>query len=148
MGETTSFERSHDILIDAPAERIFDYVSNPNSWPEWLAASHSLESPDRPLAKGETFSEEWHTRKGAARLDWLVTACDRPRLWRAETAAPFTGPIVVEYRCVPEGGKTRYTRTVRNPARPKPMTDEMIARMDAEATVGLGNIKARVEGEA
>lgn len=148
MSETTEFERSHSILIAAPAERVFDYVSNPQSWPEWLAASHRLESPDRPLRKGETFGEEWHTRKGAARLDWVVTACDRPRLWRAETGAPFTGPIVVEYRCEPAGdGQTRYTRTVRNPARPKPMTEAMIARMDAEAAAGLANIRKSVEGK-
>ncbi|WBU32071.1 hypothetical protein OOZ54_11415 [Rhodopseudomonas palustris] len=42
-------------------------------------------------------------------------------------------------------GGTRFTRTLRNPARPKPPTVEMIERMSAEAELGLGNIKRIVE---
>jgi hypothetical protein len=57
-----------------------------------------------------------------------------------------TGPILVQYVCdVVEGG-TKFTRTVRNPARPKAPTAEMIARIDGEAELGLGNIKRIVEG--
>src|ERR1017187_8952550 len=42
MSQSVCFERSHEIVIDAPAGDILDYVSNPNSWPEWIAASHRL----------------------------------------------------------------------------------------------------------
>lgn len=42
-------------------------------------------------------------------------------------------------------GGTRFTRPLRNPARPKPPTAEMIERMSAEAELGLGNIKKIVE---
>jgi hypothetical protein len=42
-------------------------------------------------------------------------------------------------------GGTKFIRTMRNPARPKAPTDEMIARMDDEAALGLGNIKRNVE---
>ena len=51
MSKTVSFERSHSILIDATPEKILDYVTNPNSWPEWIAASHHIESVDRPLTR-------------------------------------------------------------------------------------------------
>lgn len=148
MPATHAFERSHDILIDAPAEAVFDYVSNPKSWPEWLVASHHIDSADRPLAAGETFHEKWHTRSGEAHLDWVVRTCERPRLWVVETGAPFLGPIIVQYTCELAGGRTRYTRTVRNPARPKPATAEMIARIDEEARVALANIKVNVERRA
>jgi uncharacterized protein YndB with AHSA1/START domain len=54
--ETFAFERSHNIVIDAPAKAVFDYVTNPQSWPEWLAASHHIDSerlnPDRPPVAG------------------------------------------------------------------------------------------------
>jgi hypothetical protein len=30
---TVAFERSHDIVIAAPAKAVFDYVTNPQSWP-------------------------------------------------------------------------------------------------------------------
>ena len=29
------FEMAHDVLIDAPAQLVLDYVSNPQSWKEW-----------------------------------------------------------------------------------------------------------------
>ena len=30
------FQHSNEIIVAAPAEAIFDYVTNPKSWPEWL----------------------------------------------------------------------------------------------------------------
>lgn len=145
---TESFECRHSIVIDAPPQAVFDYVSNPNSWPEWIAASHAMASPDRPLTQGETFREKWATRTAEVTLDWVVTTCDPHRLWVAETRTDFMGPIIVEYELVTVGDATRYTRIVRNPARPKLPTAEMIARIDEEAGIALRNIKKNVEGRA
>jgi len=148
MTETHAFRRSHDILIDAPAGVVFDYVCNPNSWPEWIAASHAMHSPDRPLRAGDTFREDWHTRTGPAVLEWLVLESDRPRRWVAETNTDFIGRIVVQYDFTEAEGGCRYTRTVINPARPKPSTEDMIRRIDEEASTSLANIKRRVEARA
>ncbi|WP_339714909.1 hypothetical protein [uncultured Sneathiella sp.] len=124
MSDTHAFERSHDILITAPAANVLDYVCNPNSWPEWLA----------------------HTRSGPAVLDWLVTECEPPHVWIGETSTDFIGTIIVRYDVAEaEEGQVRFTRTMINPARPKPPTDDQIARMDAEAEVALANIKKIVE---
>ena len=142
---TTAFECRHEILIDASPQAVFDYVTNPRSWPEWIAASHHIDSPDRPLGKGERFNEQWHTRTGGVRLDWIVTACEPPHLWIAETGADFIGPIIVRYDCEPVGQGARYVRTVRNPARPRPATPEIVARVDEEAATALANIKTQVE---
>jgi len=142
---TIEFRRSHDILIDAPPDAVLDYVGNPNSWPEWITASHEIDSPDRPLVKGDTFREQWHTRSGPAELNWRVTDCDPPHLWVGETATEFTGPIIVRYDVEPVGGQVRFTRSLINPARPKPPTAAMIERIDAEAQVCLANIKRHVE---
>ncbi|MDD9876733.1 MAG: SRPBCC family protein [Magnetovibrio sp.] len=148
MTETVHFERSHSIEIAAQAAAILDYVSNPNSWPEWIAASHAIHSPDRPLQAGDTFWEEWRTRKGGARLDWRVTERDHPHHWTAETGADFIGPIIVRYDIAELAGGCRFTRTVTNPARPKPPTAEMVERIDAEAEAALANIKRAVEAGA
>ncbi len=145
MADTISFERSHDIVIDAPPRAVLDYVSNPNSWPEWLAASHHMDAPDRPLLTGDTFREQWRTRKAPVTLDWVVTASEPGKLWVAETNTDFIGRIVARYTCEPVAGGTRYTRTIRNPARPSMPTPDMLARMDEEAAIGLANIKANVE---
>lgn len=142
---TVAFERSHDILIDASPQAVMDYVSNPNSWPQWLPSSHRIDAADRPLAAGETFHERWRTRTGEVQLDWRVTHCEPGRLWMAETDTGFIGRIVARYTFEPVGSGTRYTRTVLNPARPKAPTEDMIRRMDEEAAIGLANIKANVE---
>jgi uncharacterized protein YndB with AHSA1/START domain len=144
-GPTHPFERSHSIVIAATAEAVFDYVTNPKSWPQWLPSSHDIDCEDRPMRFGDTFHERWSTRSGPVSLDWLVIACDRPYLWIGLTHMSVTGPIVVQYVCDEVDGGTKFTRTVRNPARPKAPTAEMIARIDAEAELGLANIKRIVE---
>ena len=145
MPESFRFERAHDIVIDAPPDAVLDYVSNPNSWPEWIAASHHIDSPDRPLQVDDRFSERWHTRTGEAILNWTVVARDHPWSWTAETDTDFIGKIVVRYDIEEADGGCRFIRTVINPARPKPPTDEMVARIDEEAEISLRNIKVNVE---
>ncbi len=139
------FECSHEILIAAPAGDILDYVSNPNTWPEWIAASHHIDSPDRPLVAGDTFQERWHTRTGEALLDWVVTERVHARLWVAQTQTDFIGTIIVRYEVEPAAGGQRYRRTLINPARPKAPTADMIKRTDEEAAQCLLNIKRAVE---
>lgn len=141
-----AFQRAHSILIAATPSAVFDYITNPKSWPEWLPSSHHIDCDNRPMRYGDTFHEHWSTRSGPVNLDWVVIACEAPKLWIGLTQIAFMGPIVVQYDCVDESGKTRFTRTMRNPARPKMPTAEMIARMDEEAALGLGNIKRVVEG--
>ncbi len=146
MSETYPFERSHDILINAAPEVVLDYVSNPNSWPEWIFASHHIESENRPLVTGDTFLEKWHTKTGEAILNWKVTDWEKGKLWIGETHTPFTGTIIVRYDTEQIGDQCKYTRTLINPARPKPITDKMIAAIDEEAAVCLTNIKNNIEG--
>ncbi len=143
---TQPFARSHDISIDAEPATVLDYVSNPNTWPQWMPATHHIESPDRPLRTGDRFVEKWHTRQGEVQLDWTVVDRVEGERWEAHTETPFTGPIVCVYSVAAEGGGCRYTRSIANPARPKMPTDEMIARMDAEAAQCLNSIKANLEG--
>ena len=145
MNAAVRFERSHDILIDAAPGDILDYVSNPNSWPEWIAASHEIISPDRPLQAGDRFQERWHTRTGEVLLDWLVTLRDHPRLWEAQTHTDFIGTIIVRYEVEEAAGGCRYRRTLINPARPRAPTEDMMRRIDEEAALSLRNIRNAVE---
>jgi len=140
MAEQTTSE----IVIDAPPAAIMEVIADLASYPEWIAVSHQVECADRPLGAGETFREKWFSRE-EIELAWTVLQADRPRRWVARTQAAFLGPIEVQYDFTNEGTGTRYRRTVRNPARPKPPTEAMIARIDAEAATALANIKARVE---
>jgi uncharacterized protein YndB with AHSA1/START domain len=145
MPPTSPFEHRNHIVIAAPAEKIFDYVTNPRSWPEWLPSSHQIDCDNRPMRFGDTFHEHWSTRSGRVDLDWVVIACDRPSLWIGLTNTAFLGPIVVQYNFEAAGNGTRFIRTVRNPRRPKAPSEDQVKRMDAEAVLGLSNIKAKVE---
>jgi uncharacterized protein YndB with AHSA1/START domain len=145
MPSTFPFEHRNDIVIAAPAEKIFDYVTNPKSWPEWLPSSHHIDCENRPMRFGDIFDEHWSTRSGRVDLDWVVIACDRPSLWIGLTHTSFIGLVVVQYNFEPVGGGTRFIRTVRNPQRPKAATEDQIRSFDEEAKLGLSNIKAKVE---
>lgn len=139
------FVRRHDILIDALPEAVFDYVCNPHSWPRWLAASHEIDGPDRPLNTGETFREQWQIRRGMISLDWTVTESARPKVWACRADTEFIGPIVIRYTFANDAGRTRYTRELTNPDRPIEPTKDQLSRMDEEARIGLANIKSLVE---
>ncbi|MEC7398184.1 MAG: SRPBCC family protein, partial [Pseudomonadota bacterium] len=73
MTENYEFERSHEIFIDATPGVVLDYVSNPNSWPEWIYASHHIDSEDRPLKLGDTFRKLGNTKFGEAQLNSTST---------------------------------------------------------------------------
>ena len=152
MTETTPatqpFQRSHSITIAADPTDVFDYVTNPKSWPEWLPSSHQIDCDDRPMRFGDVFHEHWSTRSAKVELDWLVITCEQPNIWIGLTHTDFMGPIVVQYICEKVDGGTRFIRTMRNPARPKLPTPDMITRMDEEAAAGLSNIKRIVESRA
>ena len=139
------FVRKHDILIDATPEWVFDYVCNPHSWPEWLAASHKIEGPDQPLRMGQTFREEWQIRRGMIELQWTVTESKRPSAWTCQADTDFIGPIIIRYTFALEAGRTRYTRELSNPNRPSEPRKQQLKRMDEEAWIGLANIKKQVE---
>ena len=117
--KTHAFQRSLSIVIAAKPAAVFDYVTNPKSWPQWLPSSHEIDCEDRPMAFGDTFHDHWSTRTGPVDLDWLLIACDHPKLWIGLTQTPFMGPIVVQYDCIAQDGGTLFTRTLRNPAPPE-----------------------------
>jgi uncharacterized protein YndB with AHSA1/START domain len=145
---THPFQRHHSIVIAAKPAAVFDYVTNPKSWPEWLPTSHHIDCDNRPMRFGDTFHEHWSTRTAKVELDWLVIACNVPHLWIGLTQTSFMGPVVVQYDCESVDGGTQFTRTLRNPARPKPPTAEVIERMDQEARLGLEAIKRNVEARS
>ncbi len=111
---------------------------------EWIkgVAPHRQRGP--AADQGETSTRHAHPLgRGADELGGR--GCDSPKLRIVQAETAFMGPIVIQYTCEAVDGGTRFTRTTRNPARPKPPTDDQLARMDAEAATALGNIKANVE---
>jgi hypothetical protein len=142
---TVSFRRQHDVLINAPAEVIYDIVCNPNSRPRWCEASRKVEAPDRPLKRRETFREEWRTRRGIVVLNWIVLDDERPNSWTIRADTSLVGPIVIRYCLEEEDGATRCIHHVSNPQRPSEPTPDQIRRIEEDIIVGLAGLKRYVE---
>ncbi len=142
---TISFHRQHEILIDAPAETIYDVICNPNFRPLWCEASIRTEAPDRPLKRRETFREEWRRRRGIVVLKWVVLDDDRPDSWTIRADTDLLGPIVIRYCLSPEGAATRCIEHVSNPRRPSDPSPDQLKRIDEEAIAGLAGLKQLVE---
>ena len=142
---TVSFRRQNDVLINAPAEAIYDFLSNPNFRPLWREASRKVESADRSLRRGETFREEWHIRRGIVVLNWVVLDDERPNSWTIRADTDIVGPIVVRYCLEQEGDATRCIHHVTNPRRPSGPTPEQIRCIDQEIVSGLAALKHHIE---
>jgi len=142
---TVSFRRQQDVLINAPAEAIYDFLSNPNLRPLWREDSRKVEAADRSLRRGETFREEWHIRRGIVVLNWVVLDDERPNSWTIRADTDIIGPIVVRYCLEQEGDATRCIHHVTNPRRPLGPTPEQIRGIDQEIFSGLASLKHQVE---
>ena len=93
------------------------------------------------MKRGDTFRELWHTKFGEAQLNWTSTESQEARLRIGETYKPFTGKIIVRYDVESIEGRKKFTRTLINPARPKPVTEKIVQAIDTEAAESLENIK-------
>ena len=142
---TVSFRRQHDILINAPAEVIYDIVCNPNFRPRWSEASRKIQASDRPLKRGEKFREEWRTRRGIIVLNWIVLDDERPNSWTIRADTDLIGPIVIRYCFEQEDDVTRCIHHVSNPRRPSEPSEDLIRSIDEDIIAELAGLKQFVE---
>src|SRR5438132_299545 len=99
------------IVLAAPPDQVFDFVTNPSQWYRWHPATRSVRDvPPRPLGLHETMVE--HIRAGGRSFEavWTVVACERPSLWQIETATPH-GASVITYHLEPLGSGCRFERS-------------------------------------
>jgi Polyketide cyclase / dehydrase and lipid transport len=142
---TVSFRRQHDILIKAPAQVVYDIVSNPNSRPLWCEASRKIEASDRSLRRGERFREEWRARRGIIVLNWIVLDDERPNSWTIRADTDLVGPIVIRYCLEDQGDATQCIHHVSNPRRPSEPSLDQVRCIDEDIVAGLAGLKRYVE---
>jgi hypothetical protein len=101
----------HTADIACAPRQLFDFVTNASQWYRWHPATHAVRDvPARPLTVGETVVEHIKAAHRDFEARWTVTACDRPALWRIETATPL-GASVLTYRLLPTATGTHFERT-------------------------------------
>jgi uncharacterized protein YndB with AHSA1/START domain len=81
------------VEIDAPIERVFDYVTTSGNWPYWHPASQSVGgASDHSAAPGERIAEEILSSGRSWRAVWIVVERAPPHRWviRARPKAAAT----------------------------------------------------------
>lgn len=101
------------VEIAAPPEKIFDFVTTCQSWPDWHPSSMAVRGViDRSATVGDEIVED--VRLGLVRGTgaWKVLEYDRPRLW-VIASEEWRGGARIQYDLTPiEGGRTRFQRTL------------------------------------
>ena len=139
------------IEIDAPIERVWEVVMDPERLGEWVSIHRAVSDvPDGPLTRGSQFRQEMRLKRVPLKVQWEVTECEAPRLatWRGEAAAGAKARI--QYRLEDLGGSTRfdYENEFELPAGP---IGKVAGRAfnavsgDREARKTLANLKHLIE---
>jgi uncharacterized protein YndB with AHSA1/START domain len=98
------FETS--VRIERPLEEVFDYVSDPTTYPRWNSAVQSVQATSAGAdGIGATYLMERELPSGAAQNELEVVDVNRPSLFVIRTTS---GPTPFQYRYVlsDEGGAT------------------------------------------
>jgi uncharacterized protein YndB with AHSA1/START domain len=138
-------------IIARPIGDVFDYATEPDNWPKWHPASHSVSGAiDHPLAVGEEVREEFVAAGRPGSCVWLVTRHVFPRLWSIATVTPQVRAEIT-YRLKEKGGSTQFERELSY----TPLSLWLKAvdflflrqRMAAESRAALEGLKTRLEGK-
>jgi uncharacterized protein YndB with AHSA1/START domain len=98
------FEAS--VRIERPAEEVFDYVSDPTTYPRWNSAVQSVrETSPGADGVGATYSMERELPDGRAENDLEVVEVNRPSLFVIRTTSGPT-PFLYRYVLADEEGGT------------------------------------------
>jgi uncharacterized protein YndB with AHSA1/START domain len=106
-GGRTVVKNEHEVVIDCPAERVFRFVADLGTWPQWHGSGHEMEkTTPSPVGVGTTWKAtgDVQGRRIAATIE--VTEHEPNRRFGIETTA---GPIEAQqtFVCEPVAGGTR-----------------------------------------
>jgi uncharacterized protein YndB with AHSA1/START domain len=107
----TVIEIRLDLVIDAPAERVFDLLADVRNAPRWNSAAKSVVLPPGPkIGEGTTFTGRYG--KGIGRVQIRIVRFERPSriAFRAEA---WTLTNDLDATLTAEGAATRFTATAR-----------------------------------
>ena len=89
-----NFETS--VRIERPIEEVFDYLSDPGSFPHWNSAVRAVQATSVGTNEvGSTYSMKRELPSGSADNELEITGLDRPRQFSIRTTS---GPTPFHYR--------------------------------------------------
>jgi uncharacterized protein YndB with AHSA1/START domain len=102
----------HQVEISQPPERVFDYVTSLERWPEWARRVVTVkEQSTSPLREGTTFKIVNKLLGRAVETPYIITAYEPNRRVIFKSTS---GPVDAEFTFVvePTPGGARFTETV------------------------------------
>lgn len=144
---------SQSIEIEAPIERVWEVVMDPERLGDWVTIHDSVSDvPAGDLKKGSRFQQEMKLKKVPLKVRWEVVECEAPRkaTWNGEAAAGAKAQIV--YALSEQDGRTTfdYQNEFELPAgKVGKLAANAFNAMtgDREAKKTLANLKELIENE-
>ena len=101
------------IDIDAPIERVWETVMDPQRLKDWVTIHRSLkEVSDTPLRKGATMDQVLHMRGVSFRVHWTLVAVHEPSHAQWEGHGPAHSEARIRYELSGDGdGPTTFGYT-------------------------------------
>jgi uncharacterized protein YndB with AHSA1/START domain len=143
----------NEIEIPVPAERLFDYVTQPWLWHEWHPSSRSASAANKPLAVGDEFEEFIEVQPLAP----LPPRLKRKTLYQVKESVPYQtwtaegrmkdGWVRIRYDFEEKGKVTFFARTldfsVSGPNRI--LLPWIRSSMEKLSLVALNNLKNKMQ---
>jgi uncharacterized protein YndB with AHSA1/START domain len=110
----TTIVRTTQVLIRAPLQSVFDYVSDLTKHPEWSGGELSIEavSPG-PIAVGKEYRSHGQVATQKNRPNTVeVTEYAPPRVFSFVAKDPDFGKVFHVFNCSEQGGSVLVTRTM------------------------------------
>lgn len=101
------------IDIDAPVERVWETVMDPNRLKDWVTIHRSVNhAPQTPLRKGATMDQVLHMRGVSFRVHWTLVDVRQPKHAEWEGRGPAHSEARIRYELSGDGdGPTTFDYT-------------------------------------
>ncbi len=102
-----------EIEIDAPIERVWETVMDPQHLKDWVTIHRSVSHiSEQPLRKGSTMDQVLHIRGVSFRVHWTLTDVSAPRRAEWEGLGPAHSIARIRYELAGDNdGPTRFAYT-------------------------------------
>jgi uncharacterized protein YndB with AHSA1/START domain len=141
-----------DIEIDAPIERVWETVMDPDRLKDWVTIHRAVKDvSDQPLQQGSTMEQVLHMRGISFRVQWTLVDVSAPNTAQWEGRGPAHSRARIRYELSGnENGRTQfqYTNEFTPPGgRVGSVASRVIvgAASEREATNSLSRLKALIE---
>jgi uncharacterized membrane protein len=140
------------IRIEAPIDRVWDTIMDPNRFGDWVTIHRSVKNvSDDPHRKGATMDQSMHMRGLNFKVHWTLADVNAPNFAEWRGRGPARSEARIRYKLTPDGdGATdfEYTNEFHVPGgRLGGMATQMVVgtASDREAQNSLQKLKALLE---